>query len=61
MKIRTFQIVEGSKHADLIDWRSIPATKKSDQKKSSHKASHQAVSAKKPKRGGISYNEEESE
>jgi hypothetical protein len=59
MKIRTFRTVESEKYADLIDWRSVPLPEK-DQKKSFPKV-NQAENLKRPKRGVISYNEEESE
>ena len=59
MKVRTFQNVD--RKGKYVDWRSVQSTKESDQKKSSHKVGHQAVGNKKQKRGGISYNEEESE
>jgi len=63
MKIRTFQNVDGKDKytADLVDRHTVQSTTKSDQKKSSHKVGHQAVGNKKQKRGGIFYNEEESE
>ena len=61
MKIRTFRTVEGEKFADLVDWRSMPATDKTDRKKSSPKVNHHAQNLKRSKHGGIFYNEEESE
>ncbi|HEY3404676.1 MAG TPA: hypothetical protein VGK59_14905 [Ohtaekwangia sp.] len=62
MKIRTFRTVEGEKYADLVDWRSMPSTDdKTDRRKTSPKVNQQAENPKRFKRGGISYNEEESE
>lgn len=62
MRIRTFQNVDlKGKYADLVDWRALLKTSKSDQKKSSPKVNHARTSSKKPKRGEAFYDEEESE
>ena len=62
MRIRTFQNVDlKGKYADLVDWRALLKTSKSDQKNSSPKVNRQRAGSKKPKQGGVSYDEEESE